>query len=163
MSSITTGVQTPSNNINSRGMTYDPALFLGNVANVQLAQIQFAPYTGGVTSTDGYKKGLAIAQFTAGGNSGQYVNFDATGTNGQNVCVGFLVDDRIPVYQYGSTTLPFRTPDANDRFTIVYGSANIFLAVLSATGTAGVADVLAALATMAIKNVIINNTYVYIP
>lgn len=156
------GVETPSNNINARTMSYDPALFLGNVANAVLIQVQLANYTGGVTGTNGYVKGLAMAQFTSGANAGKYVNWVASGANGQGTCVGFLCDDRIPYYEYGSTTLPFRTPGVNDRFTIAFGQSQLFLAALSATGTGGAADVLAALATL-IGARTYNNTVAYIP
>lgn len=156
------GVETPSNNINARSMSYDPALFLGNVANIVLIQVQLAAYTGGVTGTNGYVKGLAMAQFTGGANSGKYVNWVASGANGQGTCIGFLADDRIPYYEYGSTTLPFRTPSANDRFTLVFGQAQMFLSALSATGTGGAADVAAALATLVGARTY-NNTVAYIP
>lgn len=156
------GVETPSNNINARSISFDPALFLGNVANVVFIQVKLAPYAGGNVATDGYKKGLALAQYTGGANAGQYVNWVAGGANGQGTCIGFLSDDRIPYYQYGSETLPYRTPAENDRFTVAFGQAQMFLSSLSATGTAGLADVLAALATL-VGSRTYNNTVAYIP
>lgn len=162
-----TGVQTPSNNINARTMTFDPALFLGNVANVLFMQVKLAPWvaTDPDVTTQGYVKGLCISQLTGGGNSGQYVNWAEDGANGQGTMVGVLVDDRIPANQYGSTTAPFRTPAADDRFTIavsVSANAAIFLAALTAAGSAGAADVLVALATFGNYR-IYNNTCVVLP
>lgn len=163
------GVETPSNNVNARSMSYSPAIFFGNVANVLLMQVKLAPWvaTSPDVATQGYVKGLCISQLTSGANSGQYVNWADSGANGQGTMVGVLVDDRIPYYQYGSDTLPFRTPNAEDRFTIACSAsagAGLQLAALSAAGSAGAADVLAALATFGNNSTrIYNGTVVVLP
>jgi hypothetical protein len=53
-------------------------------------QAPLAASTGGIV----YKTGTLLAQYTAGGNVGKFVNYDSVaGTNGQNVFVGVLMDD----------------------------------------------------------------------
>ena len=42
-----------------------------------------------------YKKGSLMAKYTSGPNSGQYVNYVAAGSTGQNVCVGILQSDEL--------------------------------------------------------------------
>lgn len=76
--------------------TYKKLHLYGNkaVAGV-LATPTYAPlsdYPSNLT----YVKGQLMAVYTAGPNIGQYVGYDSTGTNGQNVCVGYIDDDRIP-------------------------------------------------------------------
>lgn len=44
------------------------------------------------TNTDGYKPGCILAQYTAGQYQGQCVNYDPSGTNGQNVALIVLTD-----------------------------------------------------------------------
>ena len=47
-----------------------------------------APPTGGAQ----YVPGLLMATYTGGPNVGMFVNYSSAGTNGQNVCVGWLDD-----------------------------------------------------------------------
>ena len=74
-----------------------------------------------------YVKGQLMALYTSGDNIGQYVGYDSTGTNGQNICVGWIDDDRIPYTYPGVGKL---------RGLIKFGDAMVFDAQLVAK-TAG--------------------------
>lgn len=51
-------------------------------------EVELAPST----NVDGYKPGCILAQYTAGQYIGQCVNYDPSGTNGQNVALAVLTD-----------------------------------------------------------------------
>jgi len=57
-------------------------------------QAPLAASTGGIE----YKTGLLLAQLTSGADSGKFINFDSVaGTDGQDVFVGVLMDNQLPV------------------------------------------------------------------
>lgn len=142
------GTITPSNNLNQWSRNYNPALFLGNISIAQFLNVQLAPATDGLV----YNAGTILARYTSGPNVGKYVNYVTGGTNGQDVMVGVLSDNRVPTN--------YTTPAANDRLQMVYGGANIFLQYLyTPLGTS--ADVLVALATMGARTY--NSTFAYLP
>lgn len=70
-----------------------------------------------------YVKGQLMARYTAGPNIGQYVGYDSAGANGQEICVGWLDDDRIPWVYPGAGKL---------RGLIKFGDAMVFDSMLVA-------------------------------
>lgn len=145
---LNVGTITPSNNLNQWSRNYYPAMFLGNISIAQFLNVKLAPATNGLV----YNAGTILAQYTSGPNAGLYVNYLTGGSNGQNVMVGVLSDNRVPAN--------YTTPGANDRLQMVYGSCNLFLSYLyTPLGTAN--DVLVALATMNAR--VYNSTFAYLP
>ncbi len=82
------------------------------------------------TPTDAvmYVKGQLMAQYTAGPNLGQFVNYLAAGTNGQSVCVGVMADDSLP------TTYPVGGLERN----IIFGGFKVNDAALVASTPADI-------------------------
>lgn len=145
---VNVGVITPSNNLNQWSRNYYPAMFLGNTSIVQFLNEPLAAATNSYT----YVTGSIISVYTSGPNIGQYVNYLTGATNGQQTAVAILVDTRI--------ISGLTTPASTDRYTLAYGSCNLFLQYLS-TSVGTSADVLVALATMGAR--VYNSTFAYIP
>lgn len=145
---INVGVVTPTNNLNQWRCDYAPAMFLGNTSIVQFLNVQLAQ------STDRYiyQTGSILSVYTTGPNAGTFVNYKTGATNGQQTMMGVLVDTRIP----NNLT----TPNSNDRYTIAYSSANLFLSYLN-TQLNTTADTLVALATIGAR--VYNSTFAYLP
>jgi hypothetical protein len=79
----------PSINTNIRSISFP---VITTDASPIYTMAPLAPSTGSVI----YQSGTLLAQYTAGGNVGMFVNYDSvSGTNGQNVFVGVLLDDLI--------------------------------------------------------------------
>ena len=78
---------TPQNNQNAFVQSYS-AIFAGD-APKDCVQGLLATSTGSFV----YTSGAIVAQYTAGGSVGKYVNYNSAGSNGQAVPVGVIWDD----------------------------------------------------------------------
>lgn len=106
-----------------------------------------------------YVKGQLIALYTSGPNVGYYVSYDSTGTNGQNVCVGWIDDDRLPWIYPGINQI-------GSRALIRYGSRPYNMVMnnaLVAKTTADIATGMAQLGAKLINDSPTGETYWYIP
>lgn len=68
--------------------TYTPQIFATDNSQANIDKVTLAP----ATSAYGYNVGCILAQYTAGGSKGKFVNYDPAGSNGQNVPVAVLTD-----------------------------------------------------------------------
>lgn len=79
----------PLNNTSAFSQSYSK-LFIGNIFPINLA-VTLAASTDSVV----YQTGVILAQYTAGANTGKFVNYKSGASNGQGTAVAILWDDNI--------------------------------------------------------------------
>ncbi len=101
-------------------------VFYTDDSNADLDKVILAP----ATNTFGYQAGCILAQYTGGGNIGQFVNYVPSASNGQGTPVAVLVDNYLLPSQSAPSSSGGLGTVGTGYAKICYGNARLILSAL---------------------------------